>query len=30
MNLKLRQTAVVCAGGAALVTVLVVSGAQAL
>ena len=30
MNLKLRRTAVVCAGGAALVTVLVVSGAQAL
>jgi hypothetical protein len=30
MNLKLRQTAVVCAGGAVLVMVLVVSGAQAL
>ena len=30
MNLKLRQTAVICTGGAVLVTVLVVSGAQAL
>jgi hypothetical protein len=30
MNLKLRPIAVVCAGGAVLVTVLVVSGAQAL
>jgi Allene oxide cyclase barrel like domain len=30
MNQHLRQTAVLCAGGAVLVTVLVVSGAQAL
>jgi hypothetical protein len=30
MNLHLRHTAVLCAGGAVLVTVLVVSGAQAL
>ena len=30
MNLKLRQTVIVCAGGAMLATVLVVSGAQAL
>jgi hypothetical protein len=30
MNLHLRQSAVLCAGGAVLVTVLVVSGAQAL
>jgi hypothetical protein len=30
MNLNLRQTAVACAGAVALVTVLVVSGAQAL
>jgi hypothetical protein len=30
MNLNLRQTAIICAGGAVLVTVLVASGAQAL
>jgi hypothetical protein len=30
MNLKLRQTAIACAGGAAVAMVLVVSGAQAL
>jgi hypothetical protein len=30
MNLNLRQSALLCAGGAVLVTVLVVSGAQAL
>jgi hypothetical protein len=30
MDLKLRQTAIACASGAALVTVLAVSGAQAL